>query len=176
VVNGGGTGGRSRFQGLPGIELAGKTGTAQVRRITMAERRTGVLGDSAIPFRMRDHSLFIGYAPAAAPRYAVSVVLEHSGHIYTAAPIASDILSWLFDRDKAMARLEPLEREWGGDVQTRMATQWNTFQAEQAAPVTTVPATPADVESATNNVVDTAANQSQPDPAVAQSNVTDRTE
>ena len=176
VVNGGGTGGRSRFQGLPGIELAGKTGTAQVRRITTAERRTGVLGDGALPFRMRDHSLFIGYAPAAAPRYAVSVVLEHSGHIYTAAPIASDILSWLFDRDKAMARLEPLEREWGGDVQTRMAAQWNTFQAEQAAPVATVPATPADVESATNNVVDTAANQSQPDPAVAQSNVTDRTE
>ncbi len=177
VVNGGGTAGRSRFQGLPaGIELAGKTGTAQVRRITMAERRTGVLGDSAVPFRMRDHSLFIGYAPAAAPRYAVSVVLEHSGHIYTAAPIASDILSWLFDRDKAMARLEPLEREWGGDVQTRMDAQWKAFEAEQTAPVTAVPATPADVEGATSNVVDTASNQSEPDTAVAQSNVTERTE
>ncbi|MEN2746497.1 penicillin-binding protein 2 [Sphingomonas sp. T9W2] len=177
VINGGGTGGRSRFQGLPGIELAGKTGTAQVRRITMAERRTGVLGDGALPFKMRDHSLFIGYAPAAAPRYAVSVVLEHSGHIYTAAPIASDILSWLFDREKAMARLEPLEREWGGDINTRMATQWRSFQAAQQAPVLSVPATPADVEGATTNVVDSAvANQIEPDPAVAQSNETQRTE
>lgn len=177
VINGGGTGGRSRFQGLPGIELAGKTGTAQVRRITMAERRTGVLGDGALPFKMRDHSLFIGYAPAAAPRYAVSVVLEHSGHIYTAAPIASDILSWLFDRDKAMARLEPLEREWGGDINTRMAAQWRSFQAAQQAPVLSVPATPADVEGATTNVVDSAvANQIEPDPAVAQSNETQRTE
>ncbi|MEP9401219.1 penicillin-binding protein 2 [Sphingomonas sp. VNH70] len=176
VINGGGTGGRSRFQGLPGIELAGKTGTAQVRRITMAERRTGVLGDGALPFKMRDHSLFIGYAPADRPRYAVSVVLEHSGHIYTAAPIASDILSWLFDREKAMKRLEPLEREWGGDVQTRMNAQWQAFQAAQAAPVLSVPATPADVESATTNVVDVAQNQSQPDTAVAQSNVTERTE
>lgn len=177
VINGGGTGGRSRFQGLPGIELAGKTGTAQVRRITMAERRTGVLGDGALPFKMRDHSLFIGYAPANAPRYAVSVVLEHSGHIYTAAPIASDILSWLFDREKAMARLEPLEREWGGDINTRMATQWRSFQAAQQAPVLSVPATPADVEGATTNVVDSAvANQIEPDPAVAQSNETQRTE
>lgn len=177
VINGGGTGGRSRFQGLPGIELAGKTGTAQVRRITMAERRTGVLGDGALPFKMRDHSLFIGYAPANAPRYAVSVVLEHSGHIYTAAPIASDILSWLFDRDKAMARLEPLEREWGGDIDTRMAAQWRSFQAAQQAPVLSVPATPADVEGATTNVVDSAvANQIEPDPAVAQSNETQRTE
>ncbi len=177
VINGGGTGGRSRFQGLPGIELAGKTGTAQVRRITMAERRTGVLGDGALPFKMRDHSLFIGYAPANAPRYAVSVVLEHSGHIYTAAPIASDILSWLFDRDKAMARLEPLEREWGGDIDTRMAAQWRSFQASQQAPVLSVPATPADVEGATTNVVDSAvANQIEPDPAVAQSNETQRTE
>jgi len=177
VINGGGTGGRSRFQGLPGIELAGKTGTAQVRRITMAERRTGVLGDGALPFKMRDHSLFIGYAPANAPRYAVSVVLEHSGHIYTAAPIASDILSWLFDRDKAMARLEPLEREWGGDIDTRMAAQWRSFQAAQQAPVLSVPATPADVEGATTNVVDSAvASQIEPDPAVAQSNETQRTE
>ncbi|KQN80255.1 penicillin-binding protein 2 [Sphingomonas sp. Leaf67] len=177
VINGGGTGGRSRFQGLPGIELAGKTGTAQVRRITMAERRTGVLGDGALPFKMRDHSLFIGYAPANAPHYAVSVVLEHSGHIYTAAPIASDILSWLFDRDKAMARLEPLEREWGGDINARMATQWRSFEAAQRVPVLSVPATPADVEGATTNVVDSAvANQIEPDPAVAQSNETRRTE
>ncbi len=175
VVNGGGTAGSARLH-IPGVELAGKTGTAQVRRITMAERRSGVLGDSAVPFRLRDHSLFVGFAPAAQPRYAVSVVLEHSGHIYTAAPIASDILAWLFDRDRATKKLEALEPGWGGDYRTRMAAEAAAYRAAQMPPVA-LPATPEDVESATGNVVDAAvANQAAPDPAVAQSNVTERIE
>ncbi|WP_136163536.1 penicillin-binding protein 2 [Sphingomonas flavalba] len=128
VVNGGGTGGRARLQ-VPGVLMAGKTGTAQVRRITLAERRTGVLGDAALPFRLRDHSLFIGFAPADVPRYAVSCILEHSGHIVTAAPIASDVVSYLFDKDKALARLERLEAEWGGTIAQRMAAQARAFRA-----------------------------------------------
>jgi penicillin-binding protein 2 len=172
VVNGGGTGGRSRMT-IPGIELAGKTGTAQVRRISMAERRSGVLSDSATPFKLRDHSLFVGYAPADVPRYAVAVVLEHSGHIFTAAPIASDILSWLFDRDKAVAKLAELEPTWGGDIETRMQTQATTFAAAQNAPP---PPPPIDPEAAADSVVERAARQTVPAGDVAGTEATRRTE
>jgi penicillin-binding protein 2 len=132
VVNGGGTAGRARLK-IPGVELAGKTGTAQVRRITMAERRSGVLGDSQLPFKLRDHSLFMGFAPAAEPKYAVAVVLEHSGHIVTAAPMASDIVTYLYDRELAMKTLEPLEKEWGGDIATRLAAQSAAYKAARDA-------------------------------------------
>jgi penicillin-binding protein 2 len=133
VVNGGGTAGSARIQ-VPGVQLAGKTGTAQVRRITMAERRSGVLGDASLPFKLRDHSLFMGFAPADAPRYAVSVVLEHSGHIVTAAPIARDILTYMFDRDRALKSLAPLEEGWGGDIPTRMAGTAAAYKAAREAP------------------------------------------
>ena len=132
VVNGGGTAGSARLN-VEGVLLAGKTGTAQVRRITMAERRTGVLGDAALPFRLRDHSLFQGFAPALNPRYAVACILEHSGHIVTAAPIASDVLSYLFDPVRAMAKLERLEEGWGGDIETRMAAKAEAWQAAKLA-------------------------------------------
>ncbi|WP_375427711.1 penicillin-binding protein 2 [uncultured Sphingomonas sp.] len=132
VVNGGGTAGRARLK-VPGVELAGKTGTAQVRRITMAERRSGVLGDTSLPFKLRDHSLFMGFAPAAEPRYAVAVVLEHSGHIVTAAPMASDIVTYLYDRERALRSLEPLEKDWGGDIATRLAAQSAAYKAARDA-------------------------------------------
>ncbi|MFW2829059.1 penicillin-binding protein 2 [Sphingomonas sp. ID0503] len=132
VVNGGGTGGAARMQ-VPDVLLAGKTGTAQVRRITMAERRSGVLGDSALPFRMRDHSLFIGFAPFDNPRYACAVVLEHSGHIVTAAPMARDILTFLYEPERAMRTLTALEGDWGGDIRTRMAKEADAWAAAKAA-------------------------------------------
>ncbi|MBL8658353.1 MAG: penicillin-binding protein 2 [Rhodospirillales bacterium] len=77
----------------PGMKMAGKTGTAQVRRITRAERDAGVIRNEDLPWRRRDHALFIGFAPVQAPRYAVAVVVEHGGSgSAAAAPIASDIL------------------------------------------------------------------------------------
>lgn len=77
----------------PGMEMAGKTGTAQVRRITMSERLAGVKKNEDLPWEQRDHALFVGYAPAAAPRYAVAVVIEHGGGgSKVAGPIARDIL------------------------------------------------------------------------------------
>ncbi len=88
----------------PGMEMAGKTGTAQVRRITKAERDAGVIKNEDLPWERRDHALFIGYAPAHAPRYAVAVVVEHGGGgSKTAAPLAHDVLlaAQMLDRDRA---------------------------------------------------------------------------
>ncbi|MCA1956536.1 penicillin-binding protein 2 [Zymomonas sp.] len=122
VVNGGGTGGAARLY-VPGVELAGKTGTAQVRRISMAERGRGVLKNSQLAWRMRDHALFVCFAPTDNPRYAASVVVEHGGHIDSATDgpaIARDVLTYLFDPDRAMASLNALEVSWGGDLASRM--------------------------------------------------------
>ncbi|HYN39892.1 MAG TPA: penicillin-binding protein 2, partial [Rhodospirillales bacterium] len=78
---------------VPGMEMAGKTGTSQVRRISMAERKSGVIRNEHLPWERRDHALFVGYAPVAAPRYAVAVVIEHGGAgSKAAAPVARDIL------------------------------------------------------------------------------------
>ena len=88
----------------PGFEMAGKTGSAQVRRITMAERSTGVRKNEDLPWRERDHALFTSYAPVHAPRYACSVFVEHGGGGSTvAAPIARDILLECQKRDPGRA-------------------------------------------------------------------------
>lgn len=85
-----------------GWEMAGKTGTAQVRRITMAERRQGVTKNEDLPWRRRDHALFVAFAPVAAPRYCCAVVVEHGGGgSSTAAPIARDVLVETQRRDPA---------------------------------------------------------------------------
>ena len=136
VVNGGGTGGASRLY-LPGVELAAKTGTAQVRRITMAERRSGVLNNAQLPFKLRDHALFICFAPADNPRYAAAIVLEHNGHTIRnldTPMIGRDIMTYLFDKEKALKALEQVEPTWGGDIRTRMAAQEAAYRAATEAP------------------------------------------
>ncbi len=87
-----GTAYRSRIE-EPGLEMAGKTGTSQVRRITMAERLAGIKKNEELPWEQRDHAVFVGFAPVRAPRYAVAVVVEHGGGgSRVAGPIARDIL------------------------------------------------------------------------------------
>ena len=140
VVNGNGTA-RSAALQIPGVLLAGKTGTAQVRVITAGERAGGVLSDYATPFKLRDHSLFQGFAPFDKPRYAVGCILEHSGHIVTAAPIASDVLSFLFDPAKAMAKLATLETQWGGTLLERNARRSAAFEAAARLPGAPTPPT-----------------------------------
>jgi penicillin-binding protein 2 len=77
----------------PQFAMGGKTGTAQVRRITEEERRVGLRKLEQVPWRERDHALFVAYAPVDDPKYAVAVVVEHGGGGSTvAAPIARDIL------------------------------------------------------------------------------------
>jgi penicillin-binding protein 2 len=87
-----GTAKRSRIS-EPGMEMAGKTGTVQVRRISKSERDTGVIKNKDLPWKERDHALFVGFAPIHEPRYAIAVVVEHGGGgSSVAAPIARDVL------------------------------------------------------------------------------------
>ena len=82
--------------------MAGKTGTAQVRRISSAERAKGVRRNEDLPWELRDHALFVAYAPTIAPRYAISVVVDHGGGgSKTAAPIARDIMLEVLKKDPA---------------------------------------------------------------------------
>ncbi|PKP73153.1 MAG: penicillin-binding protein 2 [Alphaproteobacteria bacterium HGW-Alphaproteobacteria-6] len=75
------------------MRMAAKTGTSQVRNISAAERARGVTRNEQLPWERRDHALFVCYAPAEAPRIAVSVVVEHGGGGSTAAgPVARDIM------------------------------------------------------------------------------------
>ncbi len=134
VVNGGGTGGAARSS-IPGVMIAGKTGTAQVRRITMAERAGGVRGNSSLAFKLRDHALFQGFAPFDNPRYAIACIIEHGGHMIRnedAPMIASDTLSYLFDPAKAMEKLETLEKGWGGTPAERQAREMAAFRLAKA--------------------------------------------
>lgn len=88
----GGTAWRSQFD-YRGQRMGGKTGTTQVRRITMKERREGIKKESELPWRLRNHALFVGYAPHDNPKYAVAVLVEHGGGgSSVAAPLAGKIL------------------------------------------------------------------------------------
>lgn len=87
-----GTARRSRIV-AEGLGIAGKTGTSQVRNISTAERTTGVLKNSELPWEQRDHGLFVAFAPYDKPKYAIAVVIEHGGGgSSAAAPPARDIL------------------------------------------------------------------------------------
>lgn len=92
AVSNEGTAYRSRIV-EPSMLMAGKTGTSQVRIITAAERAAGVTSNDELPWKRRDHALFVCFAPYDAPRYAVAQVVEHGGGgSAVAAPIARDIL------------------------------------------------------------------------------------
>jgi penicillin-binding protein 2 len=134
VVNGNGTAGASRLP-LDGIQMAGKTGTAQVRNIQDASR-----GRAGAAWRYRDHGLFVFFAPVIAPRYAGAVVIEHGlGGARAAAPVACDVITYLFDKAKAEERLAPLEAQWGGTLAERMERRtqaWVSRPAGAPAPGT----------------------------------------
>ena len=72
--------------------FAGKTGTVQVRTISENERELGIIPNKDLPFKQRDHALFLGFAPYKNPKIAVSIVIEHGGSgSKIAAPIAKKI-------------------------------------------------------------------------------------
>jgi len=84
----------------PGFEMAGKTGTAQVRVITKEERLSGIKSNESLPWKLREHALFIAYAPIDRPRYACMVLQEHGAVVaHPHVQMARDILLYAQQRD-----------------------------------------------------------------------------
>ncbi|MCL2338395.1 MAG: penicillin-binding protein 2 [Proteobacteria bacterium] len=91
VVQPGGTAAGAAIN-VGGAKMGGKTGTSQVRRISEEERRTGVRTTEQLTRELRNHGLFVGYAPTINPKYAVAVIAEHAGGSGPAARIAADVM------------------------------------------------------------------------------------
>jgi penicillin-binding protein 2 len=103
---------------IPGIQMAGKTGTAQVHKLGANERG----GHESSIWKLRDHSLFAAFAPAESPRYAVGAILEHGGFgAQVAAPLVRDTFLFLFNKQMALQNLALFEQSLGGTLDERMA-------------------------------------------------------
>lgn len=132
VVNGHGTAAASKLP-VDGVLMAGKTGTAQTHRLGENERG----GRTNAVWALRDHALFIAFAPAEKPRYAIGCLIEHGGFgASAAAPIVRDTMTYLFDKQKAYATLTPLEAQWGGTLLERNARELARFKANARANAT----------------------------------------
>lgn len=93
VNNFDGTAFRSRLSS--NYKMAGKTGTSQVRKISLEERESGVLKNDEINYKLRDHSVFTAFAPYNSPKFAITVIAEHMGSgSKVAAPIAKRVLEF----------------------------------------------------------------------------------
>jgi penicillin-binding protein 2 len=100
-----GTSYKSRIED-PKYQFAGKTGTAQVKRITKQDRELD-LDTSEIPYEERDHALYIAFGPYKNPRYAVSIVIEHGGSGgAVAAPFAKQLFKKIIDRHEIRKNFE----------------------------------------------------------------------
>ena len=80
-----------------GYSFSGKTGTSQVKRITVAEREDVEFRKKDIKWEEKDHALFVGYMPSENPKYAISNVIEHGGSgASVAAPIAKKTFDYIY--------------------------------------------------------------------------------
>ena len=122
VVNGRGTAGKARIP-IPGVQMAGKTGTAQVVGLNIGNGKGG-------SWKHRDHGHFVCFAPFDQPRYACAVLVEHGGGSSAAYPIARDVMTFLFDQGKAMDVLLKYEAGWGGTPQQRQAAKYRGYAAQ----------------------------------------------
>jgi penicillin-binding protein 2 len=106
----------------PGMQMAGKTGTAQVHAYTVAERDSGDIKriDDALPWKLKNHAWFVGYAPVDNPRYVCAVLVEHSGKFgaEAAGPVAHDLLLLTQQRDPARLIAEAAPSESGVRLKT----------------------------------------------------------
>jgi penicillin-binding protein 2 len=95
VVNDYGTGGAAK---LPGIEVGGKTGTAQVATV-----KGKMIKSEDLPYQLRDHAWFVGFAPVSDPEICVVAMIEHGGHGGSAAaPVVKAVMQEFF-RKKQVA-------------------------------------------------------------------------
>ena len=93
----------------PKYQFAGKTGTAQVKRISKRERELDLKIDQ-IPYNDRDHALYIAYGPYKNPRYALSIIVEHGGSgSRTAAPMAKELFKLILDRNELREKQSKFE-------------------------------------------------------------------
>jgi penicillin-binding protein 2 len=93
----GGTSYRSRLEDKRYM-FAGKTGSSQIKRFT-EEQREAEVKQKNVPYKSRDHALFIAFAPVSDPKYAISVVVEHGGSgSKAAAPIAKKVIKKVLER------------------------------------------------------------------------------
>ena len=97
--------GTASLANIFGYDVAGKTGTAQVKRITKQDRELD-LKTIEIPYEERDHALYVAYGPYSNPRYAVSIIVEHGGSgSLTAAPMATQLFKLIIDRHQYRKKL-----------------------------------------------------------------------
>ena len=130
VVNDGGTAAASKLP-VPGVLMAGKTGTAQVHRLGDNERG----GHENSNWKLRDHALFIGFAPADKPRYAIGCLIEHGGFgASAAAPIVKDTMTFLFDKQMALTALAQYEETIGGPPDVRLARKTAAWRQANGLP------------------------------------------
>ncbi len=125
-----GTAAAAKLQ-LPGIQMAGKTGTAQTHNLSASER-----GDyTAALWKLRDHSLFMGFVPFDNPRYAAAAIVEHGGFgAAVAAPLVRDTLTFLYDKQKAIAALQTFEQGIGGTLEERAERKTAAWRQAQGLP------------------------------------------
>ncbi|WP_082456480.1 penicillin-binding protein 2 [Novosphingobium sp. Leaf2] len=151
VANGPGSAPHARLP-FPDIKLAGKTGTAQVVGLNVGNGKGGL-------WKHRDHGHFICFAPADNPRYACSVVVEHGGGSGAAYPIARDVLTYVFDKQRGMDILTELETGWGGTPEQRLDARYKAYSAQYGVGA---PAVPSDEESRKLQAADGADEPAQP--------------
>jgi penicillin-binding protein 2 len=116
---------------LDGIQMAGKTGTAQTHRLSAGERGNY----TAALWKLRDHSLFMGFVPFNNPRYAAAAIVEHGGFgAAVAAPLVRDTLLYLYDEPKAIEALNVFEQSIGGTLEERLSRKTAAWRSANGLP------------------------------------------
>jgi penicillin-binding protein 2 len=125
-----GTAAAAKFP-IPGIQMAGKTGTAQTHNLSASERGNY----TAANWKLRDHSLFMAFLPFDNPKYAAGAIVEHGGFgASVAAPLVRDTLLFLYDRPKAIAALQAFEQSIGGTLDERIARKTAAWRSANGLP------------------------------------------
>jgi penicillin-binding protein 2 len=116
---------------LDGIQMAGKTGTAQTHRLSANERGNY----TSATWKLRDHSLFMAFVPFDSPRFAAATIVEHGGFgAAVAAPLIRDTLTYLYDKTKAIEALNVFEQSVGGTLEERVARKVAAWRSANGLP------------------------------------------